>query len=80
MFLFSKIKMYLLIAAGVALAVVSAFLRGKSEGKHQAEYEAQDKRLDDLLAAKEVKDDVEILDDVGLSRRAGKWVREADGE
>lgn len=80
MILFSKIKMYLLIAAGVALAVVSAFLRGKSEGKNQAEYEAQDKRLDDLLAAKKVKDDVEILDDVGLSQRANKWVRKTDSE
>lgn len=73
-----KIKMYLMIASGVVMAIAAAFLRGKSEGRHQAEYDAQSERLDSIKAAKEVEDEVESLDDAGLSERASKWVRKAN--
>jgi len=33
------------------------------------------KRLKDIKAAQEVRDEVEILDDAGLADRAARWMR-----
>jgi hypothetical protein len=37
-----------------------------------------ERRLENVATAKEIREDVEILDDVGLSARASKWLRNKD--
>jgi len=69
--------MFLLGAALVA--VVTVYFRGKADGRHDLEGEIKDKRIDDMLTAKEVEDEVEALDDDMLLDRANKWVRKSDG-
>ena len=79
MFLLARLKMYLWIAGAALAAVITIYFKGRSDGRDNLEYKIKDKRLDDLLEAKEIRDEVEVLDDVGLADRASKWVRKSDG-
>jgi hypothetical protein len=79
MFMFAKIKMYLWLVGAALVAVVTVYFRGKADGKQDLEYEIKDKRLEDLLAAKGIQDEIQTLDDVGLADRASKWVRGNNG-
>jgi hypothetical protein len=76
MFLLARFKMYLWLIGAALVAVVTVYFRGKADGRHDLEYEIKDKRLDNLMKAKEIEDEVEALDDTGLAERASKWVRE----
>ena len=79
MFLLARLKMYLWIIGAALVAVVTVYFRGKADGRHDLENEIKDKRIDDMLTAKEVEDEVEALDDDMLLDRANKWVRKRDG-
>ena len=79
MFLLARLKMYLWIIGAALIAVVTVYFRGKADGRHDLEGEIKDKRIDDMLTAKEVEDEVEALDDDMLLDRANKWVRKRDG-
>ena len=75
MFILARLKMYLWIVGAALVAVVTVYFRGKADGRHDLEYEIKDKRLEDIMKAKEIEDEVEALDDTGLADRASKWVR-----
>jgi len=75
MFLLARFKMYIWLIGAALVAVVTVYFRGKADGRHDLEYEIKDKRLDNLMNAKEIEDEVEALDDTGLADRASKWVR-----
>jgi beta-lactamase regulating signal transducer with metallopeptidase domain len=77
--MFAKIKMYLWLVGAALVAVVTVYFRGKADGKQDLEYQIKDKRLEDLLAAKGIQDEIQTLDDVGLADRASKWVRGNNG-
>lgn len=79
MFLLARLKIYLWIIGAALVAVVTVYFRGKADGRHDLEGEIKDKRIDDMLTAKEVEDEVEALDDDMLLDRANKWVRKRDG-
>jgi hypothetical protein len=79
MFLLARLKMYMWIVGAALVAVVTVYFRGKADGRHDLEGEIKDKRIDDMLTAKEVEDEVEALDDDMLLDRANKWVRKSDG-
>jgi hypothetical protein len=79
MFMLARLKMYLWIIGAALVAVVTVYFRGKADGRHDLEGEIKDKRIDDMLTAKEVEDEVEALDDDMLLDRANKWVRKRDG-
>jgi beta-lactamase regulating signal transducer with metallopeptidase domain len=79
MFILARIKMYLWIIGAALVAVVTVYFRGKADGRDDLEYEIKDKRLEDMTTAKEIEDEIEILDDTGLADRASKWVRNGDG-
>ena len=79
MFLLARLKMYLWIIGAALVAVVTVYFRGKADGRHDLEGEIKDKRIDDMLTAKEVEDEVEALDDDMLLDRADKWMRKSDG-
>lgn len=78
MFLLSRIKMYLAAAGVVLVAVLAAYFRGKREAKHEYEREADKHLIDSMRVRREVENEVESLDDIGLGERASKWLRKAD--
>ena len=75
MFIFARIKLYLWLVGAALLAVVTVYFRGKSDGRHDLEYEIKDKRIEDMLQAKEIEDEIEGLDNEQLTNRASRWVR-----
>lgn len=60
-------------AAIVSGLVVYFFGYRKASKDHENKETAQ--RLDDVKEAQEVRDEIEILDDEGLSTRASQWLR-----
>ena len=79
MFLLGKLKMYAALLGAALVAIVTVYFRGKADGRDDLEYEIKDKRIEDLMVAKEVESDVETLDDEQLATRASKWVRGNNG-
>lgn len=63
----------------VVLAFVLGLLRWRSVAVDaalaEAEAERNKRRLDAIEKAAEVRNEVEIMDDTGLSTRASKWLR-----
>lgn len=76
MFLLGKLKLYAALIGAAALAVVTVYYRGRADGRDDLEYEMKDDRLDKLLKAKDVQDEVQSLDDYDIAARAGRWVRD----
>lgn len=75
-----RLKIYAIAGAAFALGLLGIYWRGRSDGESSARANQTEQRLDQLLKAKEIEDEIEILDDVGLGERAGRWVRERDSE
>lgn len=73
-----RLKLYALVAVAFFLGVLGMRAFWIDEGVDREKAKRDQKRLDDMHKAKEVEDEVEILDDVGLGERASKWVRQAD--
>ena len=70
-----KIKAWLAVAGAVVLAIVGAYLKGKATGRSDEKAAANERTLDQMRKAKEIEDEIEVLDDVGLGTRAGEWLR-----
>jgi len=79
MFLMGKLKMYAALIGAALVAVVTVYYRGRADGRDELEYEIKDDRLEKILKAKDVQDDVQALDDDGLADRASRWVRKDNG-
>ena len=75
-----KLKLY---AIG-ALAFIAALLKLRHDAVSQALFKVQadqaEKRIDAMRAAKEIEDEIEVLDDSGLADRASRWVRKGNGK
>jgi len=75
-----RIKLY---AIG-AVVFIAALLKLRHDAVSKALFELQadqaEKRIDTMRAAKEIEDEIEVLDDSGLADRASKWVREGRSE
>jgi len=78
MFILGKLKLYAALIGAALLAVVTVYFRGRADGRDDLEYEIKDQRLDNLLVEKEVRDEIQILDDDGLRDRASEWVRNSN--
>ena len=76
MFIFSRLKMYLLSATAAVAALIGIYLKGKHAGKKQVENEHNRRRIDAMKTAKDVRDEVES--DPDLVRRASEWVHTND--
>ena len=75
MFLLGKLKLCAALIGAAALAVVTVYYRGRADGRDDLEYEMKDDRLNKLLKAKDVQDEVQSLDDDDIAARAARWVR-----
>ena len=78
MFVFAKLKIYAALIGAALLAVVTIYFRGRADGKQELEYEIKDDRLDKLMTAKDVRDDVQQLSDDDIVDLAREWVRRED--
>jgi len=75
MFLFAKLKIYAALIGAALVAVVTVYYRGRADGRDTLEYEIKDDRLDKLLKAKELQDELQEMDDDDIAARASSWVR-----
>jgi hypothetical protein len=75
-----RIKLY---AIG-AVVFIAALLKLRHDAVSKALLNLQadqaEKRIDAMRAAKEIEDEIEVLDDSGLADRASEWVRESRGQ
>tara|TARA_R110001632_G_scaffold81623_1_gene181691 strand:+ start:28 stop:270 length:243 start_codon:yes stop_codon:yes gene_type:complete len=80
MFLLGKLKLYAALVGAALVAVVTVYYRGRADGRDDLEYELKDDRLDKILTAKEVEDELQYSSDDDIAARASRWVRsESDG-
>lgn len=73
--LFSRLKLYALLGAAFLLGLVGIYAAGMQNGIARLQNETNRRRLDSIREAKEVEDEIEIMDDVDLATRARDWVR-----
>ena len=78
MFLLGKLKIYAALIGAAALAVITVYYRGRADGRDDLEYEIKDDRLDKLLKAKEVQDELQTISDDDIATRASRWLRDND--
>lgn len=76
--LFGRLRLYAAAVGAFIVALVLAFLGGRRSGINEGKVKSTQDTLDKMRTAKEVENEIEILDDVGLADRASKWVRESD--
>jgi hypothetical protein len=76
--MFSRIQLYLFIGAAFILGAVGIYASGVQRGIDRTQRRIDKQRLDNIKTAKDVQDEVEILGDVDLARRAQRWVRNPD--
>ena len=74
----AKLQLYALIALEFIARVLGIYKAGARAGVDRVRRKIDERRLDNFATAKEVSDEVEILDDTGLSDRASKWLRNDD--
>tara|TARA_R110002167_G_scaffold107436_1_gene274854 strand:+ start:679 stop:921 length:243 start_codon:yes stop_codon:yes gene_type:complete len=79
MFLLGKLKLYAALFGAAVLAIVTVYYRGRADGRDELEYEITDDRLDKLLKAKDVQDEIDSSSDDDIANRARRWVR-SDGD
>tara|TARA_R110000772_G_scaffold240105_1_gene352266 strand:+ start:413 stop:655 length:243 start_codon:yes stop_codon:yes gene_type:complete len=75
MFLLGKLKLYAALLGAAALAIVTVYYRGRADGRDELEYEIKDDRLNKILTAKEVQDELQNSSDDDIANRARSWVR-----
>ena len=78
MFFMGKLKLYAALLGAAALAVVTVYYRGRADGRDDFEYEMKDARLDNLLTAKGVQDELQTTSDDDIAIRASRFVRDKD--
>ena len=76
MFLLGKLKLYAALIGAAALAVITVYYRGRADGRDDLEYEIKDDRLDKLLTAKQVQNELQNTSDDDIAMRAARWLRD----
>ena len=74
----ARLQLWALVALAFIASIFGIYASGVQRGIDRTKRKIDEKRLDNFAAAKEVSDEVQILDDSGLADRASKWVRSKD--
>lgn len=74
----ARLQLYALIGLAFLAAVFGIYKAGARAGVDRMRQKIDQRRLENVATAKEIREDVEILGDVGLSARASKWLRRKD--
>ena len=78
--IWGKLKLWAVIAAGAALAVLGAFWGGQRVGRAKSKTDALQRRLKDAGRASEVQDEVNKMDRASKRRDLDRWLRDNDNE
>jgi len=73
--IWGKLKLWAVIAAGAALAVLGAFWGGQRVGRAKSKTDALQRRLQDAGKANEVQDEVNKMDRASKRRDLDRWMR-----
>lgn len=76
--MFGRIQLYALLAFAFVAGMLGIYVSGVQRGIDRTKRKIDEKRLSNMKTAKEVEDEVEILDDPHLADRANEWVRSKD--
>lgn len=80
MFSLARLKIYAIGAAVFIAALLKLRHDAVSKALFKLQADQAEKRIDAMRAAREIENEIEVLDDSGLADRASKWVRESRGE
>lgn len=72
----TRIKLYLLAALSFAAGLFGVYVSGVQRGRADERNKDNEQRLNSIMEAKDVEEDVRSLDNDGLSDRASRWVRD----
>lgn len=78
--IWGKLKLWGVIAAGAALAVLGAFWGGQRVGRAKSKTDALQKRLKDSQKARKVRDDVRKMDEPSIRDELRRWMRDDRSE
>lgn len=73
--LLGKLKLYAAICAAFVLGLLGVYSAGIARGKDKIRRRTDKRRIENLLTAKEIADEINSLDDPYLVDRATQWVR-----
>ena len=74
----ARLQLWALIGLAFMAGLIGIYKAGARAGVDRARQKLDQRRLDNFATAKEVNDEIEILDDTGLSDRASRWLRNDD--
>ena len=77
MFLLARIKLYAFGAVAFVTMLLGIWLSGRRAGAAAVRAAVNEARLDNLVGAKKVEEEIDALDDSSVRDRASKWVRKA---
>ena len=77
MFLLARIKLYAVGAFAFVAMLLGIWLSGRRAGVAAVRAAANEARLDNLVGAKKIEEEIDALDDSSVRDRASKWVRKA---
>lgn len=77
MFLLARIKLYAIGAVAFVTMLLGIWLSGRRAGAAAVRAAANEARLDNLVGAKRVEEEIDALDDSSVRDRASRWVRKA---
>ena len=74
----ARLQLWALVGLAFVAGIAGIYMAGVQRGIDRQRSKIDRTRLDKIGKAKEVKNDVEILDDSGLADRASRWLRHDD--
>jgi hypothetical protein len=75
--MFIRLKLYAIGVASGLLALLAIYWSGRRAGVAAVRAAANEARLDNLVGAKKIEEEIDALDDSSVRSRASKWVRKA---
>lgn len=73
--MWTTVKFWLFRVAAALVAVVHAYRQGRSDATARLKQDEAERRIKNMTTAKEIRDEVDKMDDDELVDAASKWVR-----
>jgi hypothetical protein len=74
-YLLGKLKGWLIGVFAILISISYIYLKGRSDGKANAEVDAAEALKNDVRSAKGIRDNVDSLTPTDLDKRLSKWTR-----